>query len=131
VTDDAVYVGCNRFLRWWPKLLVGFGALVLYADWSHALEWAALFGFVAYVHARWLPWTFTIDAEGVALRFPFGRRLFLPRASLTMRVEIVGAVAMVAPRRRLGYLLLERIGYEPGHEQRLRGMLDRLGYDVA
>ena len=83
---------------------------------SHAIQWVTVLALVAYVHGRWLPWQFTIREDGLSLAFPFGRRLFLPRTSLTVRMEVVGAVAMVGRRRHFGYLLMERIGYEP--EQR-------------
>ena len=90
--DAAVYQGRNRFLRWWPKLLLGLAALVLYVGSSHSIQWVTLLAVIAYVHMRWLPWQFTIREDGLDLRFPFGRRLFLPRSSLTVRMEVVGAV---------------------------------------
>jgi hypothetical protein len=127
---EAGYLGQNTFLRWWPKVLLGLGAVVLYFDSNHALQWAALFGFVAYVHGRWLPWQFTIREDGLALAFPFGRRLFLPRASLTVRIEMVGAIALVGRRRHFGYLLMNRIGYEPDNESRLRGAFAGFGYNM-
>jgi hypothetical protein len=130
MTEVAVYQGRNRFLRWWPKLLLVLGAIVLYVDWDHAIQWATLLAAVAYVHGRWLPWKFTIHEDGLALTFPFGRHLFLPRSSLTVRMEIVGAVALVGRRRHFGYLLMERIGYEPDSERRLRGAFTGFGYKL-
>ncbi|MCU1466208.1 MAG: hypothetical protein JWM72_2136 [Actinomycetia bacterium] len=128
---EAGYLGRNRFLRWWPKLLLGLGAVVLYFDSNHAIQWATLFALVAYVHGRWLPWQFTIREDGIALAFPFGRRLFLPRSSLTVRIEVVGAIAMVGRRRHFGYLLMDRIGYEPNSEGRLRGAFTGFGYTLV
>ena len=60
-----------------------------------------------------------VPEDGLALTFPFGRHLFLPRSSLTVRMEVVGAVALVGRRRHFGYLLMERIGYEPDNERRM------------
>jgi hypothetical protein len=130
MAEDAVYQGRNRFLRWWPKFLLGLAALILYVGWSHSIQWVTLLAAIAYVHGRWLPWQFTIREDGLALRFPFGRRLFLPRSSLTVRMEVVGAVAMVGRRRHFGYLLMDRIGYEPGNERRLRGAFTGFGYNL-
>jgi hypothetical protein len=129
--DDGAYRGRNRFLRWWPKILVALAAVILYVGWSHSIQWVTLLALVAYVHGRWLPWQFTIREDGLALIFPFGRHLFLPRSTLTVRMEVVGAFAMVGRRRHVGYLLLERIGYEPNNEERLRGAFTGFGYNLA
>jgi hypothetical protein len=110
---------------------LGLGAVVLYFDSNHAIQWATLFALVAYIHGRWLPWQFTIREDGIELAFPFGRRLFLPRRSLTVRIEVVGAIAMVGRRRHFGYLLMDRIGYEPNSEGRLRGALTGFGYTLV
>src|SRR4051812_6049762 len=96
------YQGGSFFLRWWPKLLVAFAAVILVVGWSHSIQWATLLVVVACVHARWLPCQFTILDDGIQLAFPFGRRLFLPKTALTIRVETVGAIALVGRRRRFG-----------------------------
>ena len=128
---DDLYEGHNRFLRWWPKLLLVLAALTLYVGWSHSTQWVTLFAVIAYVHGRWLPWKFTIQEDGLALVFPFGRHLFLPRNSLTVRLEMVGAVAFVGRRRHFGYLLMNRIGYEPDNEERLRVAFTGFGYNLT
>ena len=130
MADDGVYQGQNWFLRWWPKMLLALAVPILYVGWVHAIQWVTVLALVAYIHGRWLPWRFTIRADGLELTFPFGRRLFLPRSSLTVRMEVVGAVAMVGRRRHFGYLLLDRIGYEPGNERRLRDAFTLLGYTL-
>jgi hypothetical protein len=130
MAEYAGYLGRNRFLRWWPKLLLVLGAVVLYVDWNHAIQWATLFAAIAYVHGRWLPWQFAIREDGLALTFPFGRHLFLPRSALTVRIEVVGAIAMVGRRRHFGYLLMDRIGYEPDGERRLRSAFTGFGYNL-
>jgi hypothetical protein len=129
--ERDVYQGRNRFLRWWPKLLLALAALILYVGSSHSIQWVTLFAVIAYVHGRWLPWEFTIREDGLALIFPFGRHLFLPRSSLTVRMEVVGAVALVGRRRHWGYLLMDRIGYEPNNEERLRGAFTGFGYNLT
>lgn len=118
-------------MRWWPKVLLALAAVVLYIGWTSTIQWVTLLALVAYVHGRWLPWQFDIRADGLALIFPFGRRLFLPRSSLTVRMEVVGAFAMVGRRRHFGYLLMERIGYEPNNEERLRGAFTGFGYTLT
>ena len=130
MADEAGYLGRNRFLRWWPKLLLGLAASILFVNPSHAIQWATMLTLIAYVHGRWLPWQFAIRADGLSLAFPFGRRMFLPRASLTVRMEMVGAVAMVGRRRHFGYLLMDRIGYEPDNEPLLRGAFTGFGYNL-
>ena len=128
--DEAGYLGRNWFLRWWPKVLLGFAVLILVINTNHGIQWAMLLALVAYIHGRWLPWQFAIREDGLSLAFPFGRRLFLPRQSLTVRIEMVGAIAMVGRRRHFGYLLMDRLGYEPNNEERLRGAFSGFGYNL-
>jgi hypothetical protein len=77
-----------------------------------------------------MPWQFTILEEGVLLTFPFGRQLFLPKASLTVRMETIGATALVGRHRWFGYLLMDRILYEPGRSLLLRSAFTGLGYEL-
>ena len=131
MADNGVYEGQNRFLRWWPKMLLALAVPILYVGWVHAIQWVSLLVLVAYIHGRWLPWRFTIRSDGLELTFPFGRRIFLPRASLTVRLEMVGAVAMTGRRRHFGYLLFDSIGYDPGGEGRLRDAFTIAGYNLT
>jgi hypothetical protein len=124
------YQGGSAFLRWWPKVMVAFAIWVLLIGWSRSIQWATLLVAIAYIHGRWLPWQFTILEEGLALTFPFGRHLFLPKKSLTVRMEVVGAIALIGPRRRFGYLPMDRSLYEPGREILPRTALTGLGYDL-
>ncbi len=128
--EDAVFEFHNVFLRWWPKVLLALAVLVLFLGWRHTEQWTTLLVVIAFVHGRWLPWKFTISGDGLLLRFPFGRRLFLPRTVLTVRLEIVGAIAMIGRHRRFGYLLMERFGYSPEGEDRMRGAFSGLGYNL-
>lgn len=76
------------------------------------------------------PWRFVVGDEGLQLTFPFGRRLFLPKGSTSIRLEHVGAFAMVGHRRWFGYRLHERLLYEPGQAPCLRNAFAWFGYDV-
>ena len=130
VAEDAGYQGRNRFLRWWPKVLLVVTVAVIFMGWNHTVQFTTLLCLIAYVHGRWLPWQFTIGEDGLTLSFPFGRRLFLEKSALTVRMEVVGAVALVGRRRHFGYLLLDRLGYEPDGEGRLRRALSGFGYNL-
>jgi hypothetical protein len=111
--------------------MIGMAVLTLASRWNHSVQFATLFAVVAYIHGRWLPWRFTIRADGVDLVFPFGRRLFLPKHSVTIRIEVVGAIALVGRRRRFGYPLMDGILYVPNHDVVLRNAFMQRGYDVA
>jgi hypothetical protein len=124
------YQGGSAFLRWWPKVMVAFAAWVLLIGWSRSIQWATLLVVIAYIHGRWLPHQFTILEDGLALTFPFGRHLFLPTTSPTVRAEVVGAIALIGRRRRFGYLLMDRILYEPGREILLRTAFTGVGCDL-
>jgi hypothetical protein len=108
-----------------------FAAVLLWIGWSHAIQWATLLAVAAYIHARWLPWQFFVGDDGILLKFPFGRRLFLSKAALTVRMEYVGAFALVGRTRRFGYPLLDRILYEPGRGEALERALSERGYTVV
>jgi hypothetical protein len=127
----ASYEGSSGFLRWWPRTLVGIAFAIAVVHWSHWVQWATVCLVCAYVHGRLLPWRFSVLPDGVELRFPFGRRLFLAKPDTTVRLETVGAVAMTADRRFLGYLLHDGVLYEPGRRLRLRRALDYYGYRVV
>lgn len=128
MADAPTYQGGSAFLRWWPRLLLALAAVVVPIGWSRTLPWAALFVLVAVLHGRLLPCQFTILDEGLALQFPFGRRLLLPKESLTIRMDNVGALAFAGRRRTIGYPLLDKILYEPGRSLLLRTAFSGLGY---
>ena len=52
--------------------------------------------------------------------FPFGRHVFLPKSTTTVRLETVGAVAVIEGHRRLGYPLHDGLLYVPDQRLRLR-----------
>jgi hypothetical protein len=129
--DFRSYQGGSAFLRWWPRLLLALALWMLVVGWSRSIQWATLLAVAAYIHGKWLPCQFVVLEEGLRLRFPFGRHVFLPKQSLTIRMEVVGAVALVGRRRKFGYPLMDRILYEPGRGLLLRTAFTGLGYDLT
>jgi hypothetical protein len=132
MADAASYEGSSGFLRWWPRGLMAVAVLFGLASFAETgtIQWAALFASVALLHAWWVPWRFVVADDGLALSFPFGRRLFLPKEATSIRLEHVGAFALVGHHRRFGYPLNERFLYEPGQQPRLRNAFAWFGYDV-
>jgi hypothetical protein len=131
VAEPTSYQGGSVFLRWWPAVMIGCAVAMYMLGGLHSIQWPTLLIVLALVHARWMPWQFTIRKDGLALAFPFGRRVFLPKASLTVRMETIGATALVGRHRRFGYLLMDRILYEPGRSILLRTAFSVLGYQVT
>lgn len=131
--DGQWYEGTSDFLLWAPKVFVfmAFGMYVLHG--SHWIEFSTTFLLLACIHSRWLPWRFEIRDDGIQLRFPFGRYLFLSRSVATVRVDVVGAMVYDGRRRRLrfGYPLMDGILYQPGRESLLRSAFVRRGYTVT
>jgi|tagenome__1003787_1003787.scaffolds.fasta_scaffold18508114_2 hypothetical protein len=130
--DASHYEGSSGFLRWWPMLLTLAALLLGLASFGQpgTIQWATLFAALAVLHALWVPWRFVVADDGLLLTFPFGRRRFLPKSSTSIRLDYVGAFAMVGSRRRFGYPLHERFLYEPGQAPRLRNAFAWFGYDV-
>ena len=106
----ASYEGSSAFLRWWPKILLV------------AAAWA---------QGHFIPWRFKIFDDGLVLTFPFGRRVFLPKSTTTVRLETVGAVAVIEGNGRLGYLLHDGLLYVPDQRLRLHRGLNFYGYRVV
>jgi hypothetical protein len=110
--------------------MLALAAVVLLSGWNHSVQFATLFVVLAYVHARWLPRRFVVTPDGLVLMFPFGRQLFLPKSSVTVRIEMVGAFALTKQRRLFGYPLLQSLLYRPGASAALRDALMGLDYHV-
>ena len=130
MAETVSFDGRSGFLRWSPKVLLGLAVLVVASRWNHSIQFATLFVVVAYLHGRWLPWRFAVREDGVELWFPFGRHLFLWKHAITIRVEVVGAIALTGARRKFGYPLMDGILYQPDHESMLRSVFVDRGYDV-
>jgi hypothetical protein len=127
----ASYEGRSRFLRWWPAFLLLASLYALWVAFPAAIQWATFLAVAAWLQAHLVPWRFSVFDEGLVLVFPFGRRVFLPKAATTVRLESVGAVAKVDGRRRLGYLLHDGILYAPGQRRSLILALRAYDYRVV
>jgi hypothetical protein len=112
-------------------LLLVTALWLLIIGWSRSIPWATFLAVVAYIHGKWLPCQFTILDEGLSLRFPFGRRVLLPKKTLTIRLDLVSAIALVGRRRRFGYPLVDRMLYDPGRCWLLQSAFRGLGYNLA
>ncbi len=130
MAEPTSYQGGSLFLRWWPPSLLVLAFIAFRLSGFQAMQWPALLILGAYIHFRWLPWQFTITEDGLALTFPFGRHAFIPKRATTVRIETVGATALVGRRRRFGYLLLDSILFQPGRAVMLRTAFTGLGYDL-
>ena len=131
MTGSPLYEGTSMFMRWWPKVMLVAAWWVLTIGWARSIQWAALLVVAAFIHGRWLPWRFAVRDDGLLLTFPFGRHLFLPKDTTTVRMEAVGAIALVGRRRRWGYPLTDHLLYDPDRGPRLRAALTLLGYRLA
>ena len=129
--DGDPYVGESFFLLWAPKAMLVLALVVYAGHWNHSIHFAAVFVVAAFVHSRWLPSRFRILDNGLELTFPFGRTLFVSKATSTVRVDLVGAVVLVGAHRRFGYPLMDGILYQPGHQSVLRAAFLTRGYDVS
>jgi hypothetical protein len=118
--DPSWYEGTSAFLRWWPKFLLVTAVVLLAIGWPRSIQWSTLLVVVALVHGQLLPWRFVIADEGLDLTFPFGRHVFLPKESTSIRLEYTGAIALVGRHRRVGYPLTDQVLYVPGKGARLR-----------
>jgi hypothetical protein len=130
MAEPTSYQGGSFFLRWWPGLLLALALVLAVMSDLRAIQWITLLVVVAAIHVRWMPWQFMIREEGLTLTFPFGRRVFLPKSSLAVRMETIGATALLGRHRRIGYLLMDRILYEPGNEILLRTAFTGMGYEL-
>jgi len=109
--------------------MVAFAAVVGATAGSGALLSCIAFACCGLVAARYLPWRFAVLDEGIALWFPFGRRLFLPKAAVTVRVNAGSPVAYPQAFRRFGYPLTD--GLVERRRKLLRAVLVEHGFRVA
>ena len=122
---DIRFVGESTFLRIWPAFMLAFG---LYLATRGALGVGLFLALVGCAVAVVLPWRYLVLDDGLFLQFAFGKRRFLPRDQLVVRVNRTGGVAHRVGRR-LGYPLTDRLV-----ERRtpfLRAVLHEHGYTVA
>jgi hypothetical protein len=122
-------VGESKFLRCWPPGMVVFAAVVAGTAGTGALLYCVAFAACGLVAARYLPWRFAVLDEGIALWFPFGRRLFLPKEAVTVRVGLGSPVAYPSVFRRFGYPLTD--GLVERRRKLLRAVLVEHGFRLA
>lgn len=130
MAEPTSYQGGSLFLRWWPPALIALAVIAVGVGGIPGLRWATVLVVVGYAHSRFLPWQFTLEQGGLELSFPFGRRVFIPKAEIIVRMEALGATALVGGHRRFGYPLLDSILYVPGRTVLLRTALTGLGYTL-
>ncbi len=111
--------------------IMGFGLLVLLWDWPEGPLSAfsvSCIG-VAVLMVRVMPWHFEVHDEGLLLWFAFGRRRFLYRDDITVRVNPGSPVVLFGASRRLAYPLPD--GFVERRRAVLRSVLIECGYRVA
>jgi hypothetical protein len=109
--------------------MVVFAGLVLIGTGRGASFYAVLFAICGVISARYLPWRFAVLDEGIALWFPFGRRMFLPKDTVTVRVGSGSTVAYPEVFRRFGYPLTD--GLVERRRMALRAVLVEHGFRIA
>jgi hypothetical protein len=122
-------VGTSVFLRCWPPGMLVFAVLVLTGTGRGALVYCVLFAVCGLVSARYLPWRFAVLDDGIALWFAFGRRMFLPKEAVTVRVGAGSPVAYPEVFRRFGYPLTD--GLVERRRVLLRAVLVEHGFRIA
>jgi hypothetical protein len=109
--------------------MVMFAVIVMTGAGRGAFLYGVLFAVCGLVVARYLPWRFAVLDEGIALWFAFGRRLFLPKEAVTVRINTGSSVAYPEVFRRFGYPLTDGI-LERRHTL-LRAVLVEYGFRLA
>ena len=109
--------------------MVVFAVIVMTGAGRGAFLYGVLFAVCGLVVARYLPWRFAVLDEGIALWFAFGRRLFLPKEAVTVRINTGSSVAYPEVFRRVGYPLTDGI-LERRHKL-LRAVLVEHGFRLA
>jgi hypothetical protein len=133
MSDDARwYEGTSGFMLWAPRVYLAMALLMFVIHSSHWIQFTTTFCVLAFIHSRWLPWRFEIQEQGLRLRFPFGRQLFIGRTIATVRVDVVGAMVYDdrRPKFAFGYPLMDGILYHPGREDSLRSAFTTRGYHL-
>jgi hypothetical protein len=119
------FIGQSLPLRFvpWVLIVVGFCTAI-----SNANRLVGVFLVVFGVFATLaLPWRFVVVDEGIALWFGFGKRRFLARDDVTVRVEL-GDVRVVASSEHFGHLLTD--GVSNRRVPILRAVLEEHGFRV-
>ena len=119
------FVSESAFLRYWPYFMVAFGGWLATRG---GYGVATMFVLAACGAASVLPWRYAVFDDGLALQFAFGKRRFLPRSEVTVRVNRAGGVAH-REGCRFGYPLSDR--FVERRLGSLRAILAERGYRLV
>ncbi|HZP31147.1 MAG TPA: hypothetical protein VFC99_19515 [Acidimicrobiia bacterium] len=124
------FVGESRWLRALILGIMGFGLMIAVWDLpAFAPPFAVGCIAVSALMVRVMPWRFEVLDEGLELWFALGRRRFLRRDEVTVRVNPGSPVALCGPGRRFGYPLTD--GFVERRRAMLRSVLIEFGFEVA
>ncbi len=113
-------------MHYWPWGMAAAGAVPLVFG---NLLGVLLFFLPAGIFALVLPWRFAVTNRGIALWFGFGKRRFLAREDVTVRVDLSGTIVMRRGASRVGYPLTDH--FIERRRSALRAVLMEHGFDVV
>jgi len=117
------FIGQSLSVRYLPWLAIIVGCFSVSSNVPFAFVMLAL-GAYAIVT---VPWLFVIDDSGIVLRFGFGRRRFLGRSDVAVRVNRNGVLA-IPSGDRFGYPLTD--GFSTRRAVNLRVALEGHGFRI-
>ena len=101
------FVGQSLSLRVLPGVVIAVGVSTAVSNASRLPLGVFLMAFGVFTSLA-IPWRFAVVDEGIAMWFGFGKRRFLAKDDLTVRVEF-GDVQVVPHMEHFGYLLTDGI----------------------
>ena len=101
------FVGRSLALRFLPGMVIAVGVSTVVSNANRVLVGVCLVAFGGFASLA-SPWRCVVVDEGSAMWFGFGKRRFLARDDVTVRVER-GDVQVVTNSQRFGYLLTDGI----------------------
>jgi hypothetical protein len=120
------FVGQSLSLRVLPWMVIAVGVSTVVSNASRLAVGVFLVAFGAFASLA-IPWRFVVVDEGIAMWFGFGKRRFLARDDVTVRVEC-GDVQVVPSSKHFGYLLTD--GITNRRVPDLTAVLEEHGFDV-
>ena len=115
-------------MRRWPHLMILLGFSQTVASAGSAVVGAGFIVFGSLVSVV-LPWRFVVVDQGIGLWFGFGRRRFLPRDDIVVRVGLGPTVVFRNGAERFGYPLSD--GLVERRRRELRAVLGEHGFRLA
>ena len=125
-TSPPRFVGQNLALRLLSWLVIAVGFCTAISNPSPVPVGVFLLALGAFAKLA-LPWRFVVVDEGIALWFGFGKRRFLARDDVTVRVD-VGDIRVVPNSEHFGYLLTD--GISNRRVPVLKAVLEEHGFRV-